>query len=321
MACSIDFIDKSAPAADASELYSVLTCLADASSRISHTLRGPIFAGETSADPSGSGQRMDSFADDVLLSALRSCPFVRTVVSEEHDEPVILHEANGQTAYDVAIDPLDGTSTLGSNSAVGTIFALFHTGDIISAVDSLQYKQMAAAGYVIYGPATLLVCRAGVAVHSSVLDHEANRFVRSPGAITIPHRGNIYSVNEGHSGCWSDAMNQLINLYKRTDVTRGTPYNTRYSGCLVADFHRILGRGGIFIYPRTKAYPNGRLRYLYEAAPLSYICEGASGLATDGAQPISSKTVSRIHETTALFIGSSDLVNEATALMRGEQSK
>jgi fructose-1,6-bisphosphatase I len=278
-------------------------------------------AGETPVDQSDNGRRMDSFADDVLLNALRLCPCVRAIVSEEHDAPVLLHDGSGQGAYDVAIDPLDGTSTLGSNSAVGTIFALFHARDVLSGDCSLQYKQIVAAGYVIYGPATLLVYRAGGRVHSFVLDHEAARFVRSASAITIPHTGNIYSVNEGHSGCWSDAMNRLVKLYKETDVNRGTPYNTRYSGCLVADFHRILGRGGIFIYPTTQEYPNGRLRYLYEAAPLAYICEGASGLATDGAQAISSKTVSRIHEKTALFIGSSDLVNEATALMRGEQSR
>lgn len=320
MPCSVDFIDKSATA-DASEVFAVLTCLADASSQISHALRSPTLAGETPADQSDSGRRMDSFADGVLLNALRLCPFVRAIVSEEHDEPLLLHDVSGQTAYDVAIDPLDGTSTLGSNSAVGTIFALFHTRDVLSGAYPLQYKQIVAAGYVIYGPATLLVYRAGGRVHSLVLDYEATRFVRSASAITIPHTGNVYSVNEGHSGCWSDAMNRLVKLYKETDVNRGTPYNTRYGGCLVADFHRILGRGGIFIYPKTQVYPHGRLRYLYEAAPLSYICEGASGLATDGAQTIGSKTVSRIHEKTALFIGSSDLVTEATAVMRGEQSR
>ncbi len=315
---SVDFIDESATG-HASEAFAVLTCLADASCQISHALRSPTIAAKTPTDQIDSGRRMDRFADDVLFNALRSCPFVRAIVSEEQDEPVMLHDVGGQTAYDVAIDPLDGTSTLGSNSAVGTIFALFHTRDVLPSGYSLQYKQIVAAGYVIYGPATLLVYRAGGSVHSLVLDHEATRFVRSASPITIPPTGNIYSVNEGYSGGWSDAMNRLVKVYKETDVNRGTPYNTRYGGCLVADFHRILGRGGIFIYPKTKLYPNGRLRYLYEAAPLSYICEGASGLATDGAQTISSKTVSRIHEQTALFIGSSELVKEATALMRGEQ--
>lgn len=318
MPCSIDFIDESATT-HASEAFAVLTCLADASSQISHALRSPAIVEKTFADHHDSGRRMDSFADDVLTNALRLCPFVRTIVSEEHDEPVTSHDVGGQTAYDVAIDPLDGTSTLGSNSAVGTIFSLFHTGDVLPGNYSLQYRKIVAAGYVIYGPATLLVYRAGGSVHSFVLDYEATRFVRSASAIKIPRTGTIYSVNEGQSGCWSDAMKRLVTLYKETDLNRGTPYNTRYGGCLVADFHRILGRGGIFIYPRTKVYPNGRLRYLYEAAPLAYICEGASGLATDGVQTISSKTVSRIHEQTALFIGSSDLVNEATALMRGEQ--
>ncbi len=263
---------------------------------------------------------MDMFADDVLLNALRLCPLVHAIVSEEHDEPVILHDVSGGNTYNVAIDPLDGTSTLGSNSSVGTIFAVFHPRDVLSGTHPFQYKQIVAAGYVLYGPATLLVYRAGSSVHSLVLDHEANKFVRSGSSITIPPTGNIYSVNEGQSECWPDATKQLIKLYKQIDASRGTPYNTRYSGCLVADFHRILGRGGIFIYPKTQAHPNGRLRYLYEAAPLSYICEGASGLATDGTQAISSKTVSRIHEKTALFIGSSDLVNEATSIMRGAES-
>jgi fructose-1,6-bisphosphatase I len=316
MPCSVEFINQSPAQAGDGEVRTMLTCLADACSQISHALRKPEH-GTNRGEPSEDGRSMDIFADAVLVHALRLCRFVRGIVSEEHDHPVMAHDISGPSAYDVAIDPLDGTSTLGSNSAVGTIFAMYQAGDMISASHPPQYKQMVAAGYVIYGPATLLVYRAGGGVHSLIWDDAAQSFVRSASAITIPPRGNIYSVNEGQSGSWSDAMKALVGLYKEIDGSRGTPYNTRYSGCLVADFHRILGRGGIFIYPKTQAYPNGRLRYLYEAAPLSYICEGASGLATDGAHAIRSKTVSGIHDKTALFIGSSDLVNEATSLLRG----
>ncbi|RIL09564.1 MAG: class 1 fructose-bisphosphatase [Proteobacteria bacterium] len=253
-------------------------------------------------------QILDEEADEVLVQLLGSSGHFGLLVSEEHDT-AIASEAGSQNAkYVVAFDPLDGSSNLGSNIPVGTIFTIFKRKDMRrdpSPEDFLQSgRNVVAAGYAVYGSKTSFVYSSGLGVHGFTLDPTIGEFVLTEENLTMPERGKVYSTNEGNSAYWHEDVASFIAEMKSENKEKGTPYAARYVGSLVADFDRNLKRGGIFIYPSDKKSPQGKLRLLYECMPMAYLVEQAGGRAIDGVANILDVVPKDIHQRIPLIIGS-----------------
>jgi fructose-1,6-bisphosphatase I len=219
----------------------------------------------------------------------------------------------------VLFDPLDGSSNIDVNAAIGTIFTIFRRRSAASETpgnsDLLQPgREIVAAGYVVYGSSTMLVYSAGLGVHGFTLDPRVGEFLLSHENIRTPDVARIYSVNEGHRNSWSPRMQQLVDSYKTDGLTQ------RYIGSLVADFHRNLLKGGVFLYPSATPPDNSearpKLRLLYEAAPLAYLAEQAGGYASDGESAILDRQPSNLHERVQLILGSGNTARAAEAWLR-----
>ncbi|MFE4105389.1 class 1 fructose-bisphosphatase [Almyronema epifaneia] len=250
-------------------------------------------------------KRMDVFANDVFISVFKQSGLVCRLASEEMEKPYYIPENCPVGRYTLLYDPIDGSSNVDINLNVGSIFAIRQqTGDDVdqSAADLLQdgHEQI-AAGYILYGPSTVLVYSMGYGVHAFTLDPSLGEFILSSENIRIPEHGPTYSVNEGNFWQWEDSIRDFIRYVHRHDG-----YSARYSGALVGDFHRILMQGGVFLYPGTVKKPEGKLRLLYETAPLAYLAEQAGGRASTGTQPILQVVPDKLHARTPLVIGSSD---------------
>jgi fructose-1,6-bisphosphatase I len=252
-------------------------------------------------------QKLDVYANDVLVHCLGIRESVAILASEEGDDAVTFEGHGDQGKYIIVFDPLDGSSNIDVNVSVGTIFSVLampdeydHT-DPASAVLQQGTRQL-AAGYVVYGSSTILVYTSGHGVHGFTLDPEIGAYVLSHENIRMPESGKIYSVNEANANSFPEEYQQYL-AYLRNGGT-GRQYSSRYIGSLVADFHRTLLRGGIFLYPPTKDYPGGKLRLLYEANPIAYIAEQAGGEATDGTERILEIQPQKIHHRVPLIVGS-----------------
>ncbi|HQZ94255.1 MAG TPA: class 1 fructose-bisphosphatase, partial [Flavobacteriales bacterium] len=228
------------------------------------------------------------------------------VASEENDE--VVHFDNGGK-YVVTMDPLDGSSNIDVNVSIGTIFSIYRrvsTGQKATLEDFLQPgTAQVAAGYIIYGSSTMLVYTTGHGVNGFTLDPSIGTFCLSHPNMTTPVEGTIYSVNEGNYFDFSDGVRNYIDDCKKKK------FSARYIGSLVADFHRNLLKGGLYMYPATAKSPKGKLRLLYEANPLAFIAEQAGGMATDGTTRIMDMKPTELHQRCPLFIGSSNMVKEA----------
>lgn len=262
-------------------------------------------------------QILDEESDKTLVELLGSCGHFGLLVSEERDSIVFIEQERKTAKYVVAFDPLDGSSNLGSNIPVGTIFAVWRKRDPATAPgvqDFLQSgRHLVATGYAVYGAKTSFVYSAGNGVHGFTLDPSIGEFILTEPLIQTPVRGKTYSINEGNSVYWDSKTEGFIRLLKTEDKARGTPYSGRYVGSLVADFDRNLRNGGIFLYPADKKSPGGKLRLLYECIPLAFIAEQAGGKATDGKQPILDLVPSDIHQRSPLIIGSKEEVELFTS--------
>jgi fructose-1,6-bisphosphatase I len=252
-------------------------------------------------------KRMDVFANQVFISVLKQSGLVCRLASEEMDKPYYIPENCPLGRYTLLYDPIDGSSNVDINLNVGSIFAIRRQeGDDLdsSAADLLQdgHKQI-AAGYILYGPSTMLVYSIGQGVHAFTLDPGLGEFILSAENIQIPSNGPVYSVNEGNFWQWDESIREYTRYMHRHEG-----YSARYSGALVGDFHRILCQGGVFLYPGTVKNPDGKLRLLYEAAPLAYLAEQAGGSASDGSQPIMDVVPGELHQRVPLFIGSRENV-------------
>lgn len=267
-------------------------------------------------------QKLDVIADQVFIQAFRSGGMVCGVASEENDEYVDFdRDLNRKGKYVVVFDPLDGSSNIDVNVSIGTIFSVFRRessiGDRSNVNDFLQSgDKQVAAGYVIYGSSTMLVYSTGHGVHGFTLEPSIGEFCLSHHAMRIPEDGKIISVNEGNLASMEAAVQEYIDWTRKTDKRTSRPYTARYIGSLVADFHRNLIKGGIYLYPATKNAPNGKLRLLYECAPLAYLAEQAGGKASDGRQRIMDIQPVELHQRVPLFIGSSKMVERIEALIR-----
>lgn len=266
-------------------------------------------------------QKLDRYADEVFIRAMMTRGEVCGVGSEENDDYIAfdnLASKNGK--YIILMDPLDGSSNIDVNVSIGTIFSIYRrvspVGEKAKLEDFLQPgdKQI-AAGYVIYGSSTMLVYTTGKGVNGFTLDPSLGTYCLSHPNMRFPDEGKIYSINEGNYIKFPDGVKQYIKYCQIRDEETDRPYTSRYIGSLVADFHRNMIKGGIYIYPTTESAPNGKLRLLYENNPLAFIAEQAGGVATDGFQRIMEIKPTDLHQRTPLFIGSKKMVAKAMEFM------
>lgn len=269
----------------------------------------------------GEGQKkLDVYANEQFISALKHGGECCIVVSEENDECVhIESEVSRDAKYIVAMDPLDGSSNIDVNVAVGTIFSIYHrksTDGKATMEDVLQRgTEQVAAGYVIYGSSTMLVYTTGKGVNGFTLDPSIGEFCLSHPDMQIPKEGIIYSINEGYYTHFPDGVKKYIKYCQVEDKKTKQPYTSRYIGSMVADIHRNLIKGGIFIYPVTASAPNGKLRLVYECNPMAFIIEQAGGKASNGYNRILDLEVNELHQRSAIFIGSENMVSKAEEMM------
>lgn len=251
-------------------------------------------------------QKLDVYANQALLHCLGTRESVAALVSEENEEPVVLERSEGTGEYVIVFDPLDGSSNIDVNVNVGTIFSIFRLPEGMHASNlsgTLQPgTRQVAAGYVVYGPSTILVYTTGNGVFGFTLDPAIGAFVLSHERMRMPDRGSTYSVNEANAASFPEPYRRFLDNLRRGDL--GRKYTSRYIGSLVADFHRTLLKGGIFLYPPTASHSTGKLRLLYEANPLAFIAEQSGGVATDGQGRILEIAPHGIHQRTPFIVGS-----------------
>jgi len=292
-------------------------------------------------------QKLDEFANNTIKRRMAQCGYLCVMTSEEEEDIIPVKEGY-EGKYTLAFDPLDGSSNIDVNVSIGTIFSIhrrksdggnssfgrrrtdreekLHPAEAKPgyAEDLLQKGcYQVAAGYIIYGSSTMLVFTTGEGVHGFTLDPSVGEFYLSHPEIRIPEKSKYFSVNEGNYSYWNDNMRRYINYLKEQDKENGRPYSSRYIGSLVADFHRNLITGGIFLYPKDKKSPDkpsGKLRLLYEAAPLAYIVEQAGGRAITGdGREIMKIEPMELHQRVPLIIGSRYDIDEAEAFLDGRK--
>jgi fructose-1,6-bisphosphatase I len=261
-------------------------------------------------------QRLDVFANTVFKRYLSTGGTICLMASEEEEDIIRIPEPYPVGRYVVLFDPLDGSSNIDANVSIGTIFSVYvKASDSERGIreDCLQPgDEQVAAGYVIYGSSTMLVLTVGNGdVHGFTLDPTVGEFFLSHPAIRIPEEAELYSVNEGNAANWTEGTKNYIEHLKGEDQK----YSLRYIGSMVADLHRNLLKGGIFLYPADKKNPNGKLRLGYEANPMAMVVENAGGLAYDGKVRIASIKPERLHQRTPLIIGSKKEVEKALTFM------
>jgi len=272
-------------------------------------------------------KKLDVISNTVLKNALRFSGKVGIVGSEEEDEPVMVEEAYSGR-YVAVFDPLDGSSNIDAAISTGTIFGIFEEGPesedcTVGGTDGLSEEQasclvstlqpgkrLVAAGYCMYSSSTIMVMTTGEGVNGFTLDPNIGEFVLTHPKIEVPKRGKIYSINEANYFDWEPALQEHIQNLKAGKGESGQKYSARYIGSMVGDVHRTLLYGGLFGYPGDAKNPNGKLRLLYEGAPMSFLLEQAGGKSTTGSQRIMEITPSKVHQRVPVFLGSADDVDE-----------
>jgi fructose-1,6-bisphosphatase I len=267
-------------------------------------------------------QKLDLFADTIFMDELRASGECCGVATEENQDIVVFDEGwCKEGKYIVCMDPLDGSSNIDANVSVGTIFSIYRrespVGEPPVMGDFLQAgTRQLAAGYVIYGSSTMLVYTSGNGVNGFTLDISIGEFCLSHPDVQTPPRGRIYSINEGNYINFPVGVKKYIKYCQEIDIQGGRPYTSRYIGSLVADFHRNMLHGGIFLYPRTNAHPAGKLRLIYECNPMAFIAEQSGGIATDGEQRILELEPESLHQRAPLYIGSREMVQKLSDFLK-----
>ncbi|NIA23254.1 MAG: class 1 fructose-bisphosphatase [Proteobacteria bacterium] len=270
-------------------------------------------------------QKLDIFANDTMVKILGRGGHVCIMASEEVADPIYPVDGYPIGKYVVSFDPLDGSSNIDVNASIGTIFGVHRRrseGGRGTVEDLLQKgTELVGAGYIIYGSSTIMVYSAGFGVHGFTYDPSVGEFLLSHENIRIPTKGNIYSINEGNTIYWDETIRKYVEYIKSKQNHLKKPYTARYIGSLVADFHRNLLRGGIFLYPKDNKdpkKPHGKLRLLYEAQPLAYIAEQAGGAASTGTERILDIQPTGIHQRVPLIVGSKEDVKIAEDFITGK---
>lgn len=260
-------------------------------------------------------QKLDVIANETIKRCLGYRGNVGILVSEEDNEPRVIKEAGGDGRYIVLFDPLDGSGNIDVNVSIGTIFSVLQKRDDVWPEDSAERHvlqpgvRQLAAGYVVYGSSTVMAYTTGDGVHMFTLMPDIGAFVLHQERVTMPEAGRTYSVNEAYRDTFPAGIRRYL------EWTKAQKYSLRYIGSLVADFHRTLLRGGVFLYPPTNDAPQGKLRLLYEANPIAFLAEQAGGSATDGSQRILEKQPTHLHERTPLIVGSRQEVERVMNFM------
>jgi fructose-1,6-bisphosphatase I len=267
-------------------------------------------------------KKLDEYAHEVIFKSLDHTGYLCCMASEEAEEPLEIPAHFPTGKYALLYDPLDGSSNIDANVSIGTIFSIHRkiSDHPRGCIDDLLQpgSSQVAAGYVVYGSSTMLVYTTGAGVHGFTLDPAIGEFLLSHPDMRIPAEPRkIYSVNEGNYAKWSKGQQAFVDSMRGSNGTGGG-YTTRYVGSLVADLHRTLLYGGIFMYPADTTSPNGKLRLLYEAAPLAFVTEQAGGTASDGRRRIMDIEPESLHQRTPLFIGSTDMVRTAEQYLAAE---
>jgi len=266
-------------------------------------------------------KKLDVFADQAIIAAMRETGRVCGMASEEEEEIIAPSTLGESSRYVLLFDPLDGSSNIDVNVSIGTIFSIYRRKSKkgpATVQDFLQPgSEQVAAGYFVYGSSTMLVYAASNGVFGFTHDISRGEFLLSHPKMKIPTRGKIYSCNEGNSAKWDPATRRYVSSLKDKEAGPGRPYSARYVGSFVSDFHRNLLKGGIFLYPAEQPDPRkaakAKLRLMYEGNPMAFVVEHAGGAATDGSKSILSIEPSGIHDRTGLVIGSRDDVEEYLA--------
>lgn len=263
-------------------------------------------------------QKLDDFANECFLRILEGSGRVCVMASEEEDDPI---PVSGGGDYVVLFDPLDGSSNIDANVSIGSIWSVYHRlpGEGAGSLQDLLRKgaEQVAAGYVVYGSSTMLVYTTGQGVDGFTLDPSIGEFLLSHQGVRMPARGKIYSCNEGYRNQLHDSTRRLISHFQEIDAESGRPYSSRYIGSMVADVHRTLLYGGIFIYPGTTRTPAGKLRLLYEANPMGMIIEQAGGMASTGKERILDVQARDLHQRVPVYLGSEQDVKLAVEFETG----
>ncbi len=263
-------------------------------------------------------KKLDEYANDVIVATLQRRGHLAGIASEEAEDVLGIPEPYRVGPYLLLIDPLDGSSNIDANISVGTIFSIHRRlgsrDRHIEARDFLQRgTEQCAAGYVLYGSSTMLVFTTGAGVHGFTLDPSIGEFLLSHHDMKIPTPGEkIYSVNEGYFMKWTEGQQRLVRRLRGEEEGKGNgAFSARYVGSLVADFHRTLLYGGMFMYPGTREKPEGKLRLMYEVAPLAFVCEQAGGRASDGRQRILEIQPTELHQRVPTYLGAVEHVEMA----------
>jgi fructose-1,6-bisphosphatase I len=278
------------------------------------------YAGEVNVQ--GEDQKkLDVYANDQFIAALKSGGQCCAIGSEENEEIIILDsDISKHGKYVVAMDPLDGSSNIESNVSIGTLFSIYRRRTVRGSAtleDFLQPgRNLVAAGYIIYGSSTMLVYTTGYGVNGFTLDPSVGLFILSHPDIKYPEVGTIYSINEANYFSFPEGVRQYIHYCQDEDEATHRPYSTRYIGSMVADVHRNMIRGGVFLYPGTTKNKKGKLRLLYECNPVAFLAEQAGGKASDGFRRILDIQPTMLHERSPLFVGPAYMVEKAEQMMQ-----
>jgi fructose-1,6-bisphosphatase I len=269
-------------------------------------------------------KKLDEFAHRMMFNAMDHGGHLCVMASEEEENIIHIPSKFKLGKYVLLFDPLDGSSNIDANISIGTIFSIYKRvtpdGGPGTLEDCLQkgHKQI-AAGYIVYGSSTVLVYTAGHGVHGFTLDPSFGEFILSHENIRTPKKGKIYSINEGNYLYWHSGLKKYIKYLQEEDKATQRPYTSRYIGSMVADIHRNLLYGGIFMYPADSRSPHGKLRLMYECNPMAFIVEAAGGRATDGKQRILDIKPEKLHQRVPIFIGSEENVKDVEMFMAREE--
>ncbi len=256
-------------------------------------------------------KKLDVWGHETMLAGLRASGACAALISEEAKDPIEIPEAGGAHGLVVCCDPVDGSSNLDVNGAVGTIFSLRPSHGRTPAAPSAlgPGTDQLAAGYVMYGPGTVLVYTVGHGTHGFTLNPATGEFLLTHADIRIPRRGKVYGINEGNVHTWHEGQRKFVEFLRTPDKAAGRPYSLRYSGAMVADVHRTLLDGGLFMYPADYSDPDKpkpKLRLLYEVAPMGFIVEQAGGRASTGTGRVLELLAKEYHQRAAILLGSPD---------------